>query len=212
MLKSPFLLASILLIGCNNQPPPAAETYSQKDNALLVELAKNDQYIRELDEQTDTIILEKYDQKHRNKVFELLATGGVITPMDKYRAALILQHTAGKICEGELTSYSPENFLLAYQLSSAAWGDLEARGDSAIIYEQAIPRMVALNMDRYLLYTEGYQKFGTQFVFDDKTGEMLLAPVDTCLCTDEDRIKHQVEPLYALLQKYQMKPLSNQQF
>lgn len=210
--KSLFIFA-VALIGCNHvQDADEITTSSPTDNLVLIELAEKDQFIRKLDEETDTVILEKYDRKHRNAVFELLAAGAVKTPMDKYRAALILQHTAGKMCEGELTSISPENFLLAYQLSSSAWGELEAAGDSATIYNEAIPRMVALNMDRYLLYTEGYQKFGTQFVFDDQAGDFVLAPIDTCLCTDADRIKHQVEPLFALLQKYQMKPLPNQQF
>jgi len=67
--------------------------------------------------------------------------------------------------------------------------------------------MIALNYDRYLLYSFGYQKFGTQFVFDDKTGEMLLAPVDTTLSNDKERKRHNVETLNHLLSRYKMKSM-----
>jgi hypothetical protein len=115
--------------------------------------------------------------------------------MDKYRAALILQHTAAKICDGQLTSLSPENFLLAFHLSSSALNELKALNDSITIKKECIPRMVALNYDRFLLFSVGYQKYGTQFVFDDVTGDMLLAPINTTLTNDEDRKQYQVETL-----------------
>lgn len=175
---------------------PEIETIYQKDIA-----------IRELDARTDTVNLEAYDQSHREQVFQLLAENKVLTPGDKVKAAWILQHTAARYCEGEITSRSPENFLLAYKLSSAALGELQLQNDTATIRKQNVLRVIALNYDRYLLFTSGYQKFGTQFVFDDNTGEMLLAPVDTSLSTDEERIRFQVEPLNELLAKYKMKAL-----
>jgi hypothetical protein len=140
----------------------------------------------------------------------MLANNQIITPMDKYRAALILQHTAGKICDGQLTSMSSENYLLAFHLSSSALDQLKVKNDTLTIKKYFVPRMVALNYDRYLLYTNGYQKFGTQFVFDDKTGEMLLAPVDTTLTNDEERREYNVESLQYLLSKYKMKPMSSE--
>jgi len=146
--------------------------------------------------------------KYIEKIFEMLASNQVITPMDRYRAALILQHTAAKMCDGQITSISSENFLLAYHLSSAAWSQLKLKNDTITIKKNNIPRMVALNYDRYLLFTKGFQKFGTQFVFDDKTGDMLLAPVDTTLSNDEERIKYNVESLSSLLSKYKMKPMT----
>ena len=163
--------------------------------------------IRELDAKTDTVNLEDFDKIHREKIFELLATNQVITPFDKYRAALILQHTAAKFCDGQLTSMSSENFLLAFHLSSSALRQLKLKSDTITIEKYNFPRMVALNYDRYLLYSKGFQKFGTQFVFDDKTGDMLLAPVDTTLSNDEERRKYNVEPLRSLLDKYKMKPM-----
>jgi len=59
------------------------------------------------------------------------------------------------------------------------------------------------------LFTCGYQKFGTQYVFDDKTDDMVLAPIDTTLCNDVERKKHNVEPLKLLLSKNKMKQMPN---
>jgi hypothetical protein len=179
------------------------------DNELIRELYLKDIEIRELDAKTDTVNLEAYDKKHREKIFELLAENKIITANDKYRAALILQHTVAKFCDGELTSISPENFLLAYKLSTTALSMLEKEKDTTTLSKGHIQRMIALNYDRYLLYSFGFQKFGTQFVFDDKTEEMLLAPIDTTLSSDAERAKYYVEPINLLLKKYKMKPMPN---
>jgi len=40
---------------------------------------------------------------------------------------------------------------------------------------------------------------------DDKTGEILLAPIDKTLSNDEERKKHNVQPLNVLLNKYKIK-------
>jgi hypothetical protein len=177
------------------------------DNLLIEEMYQKDIAIRELDAKTDTVNLEEYDHKHRGQIFRLLSENKVITPNDKLRAAWILQHTAAKICDGELTSLSPENFLLAYSLSSSALATLEKINDTSTIRKQNVSRIVALNYDRYSLFSFGYQKFGTQLVFDDQTGETLLAPIDTTLTTDEERKKYNVAPLRDLLQQYKMKPI-----
>ena len=179
----------------------------QEDNPLIQKLYEKDLEIRKLDSETDTVNLENYDKLHREQIFQLLAENKVLTPKDRIRSAWILQHTAAKICEGSLTSLSPENFLLAYKLSSSALAQLKEQNDTATIRKERVPRIIALNYDRYLLYAFGYQKFGTQFVFDGLTGEMVLAPVDTTLCTDEEREKFQVEPLSLLMAKYKMKPM-----
>lgn len=194
------LLFLIVSFSCN------VKRNFHSNNKVIEQLYKKDNEVRLLDAQTDTVNLERYDKVHREKIFQLLANGEVKTPIDKIRAAWILQHTAAKICDGELTSISPENFLLAYQLSSSAWDELIEKKDSSLIKNENIPRIVALNLDRYLLFTLGYQKFGTQFVFDDSTGEMLLAPINTTLSSDTERKKHNVETLNELLLKYKMKP------
>lgn len=196
---------ALFIMSCTAKQPEAESILA--DNPEIERLFLKDVEIRELDEKTDTVVLERYDKQHRNRIFEMMAKRQVVTPMDKFRAALILQHTAGKMCGGELTSISPENFLLAYHLSSSALAELKQQKDSVTLSKQNFPRMIALNYDRYLLYTNGYQKYGTQFVFDDQTGEMLLAPIDTTLASDEERIEHQVKPLKELLLQHKMKPM-----
>ena len=203
--KASSIVFFLFLMGCSYKMNNT--TVAKEDNPLLEEMYKKDIEIRELDAKTDTVNLERYDKKHREQVFRLLAENKVVTPKDKIRAAWILQHTVAKICDGQITSLSPENFLLAYTLSSSALADLERKNDTVTIQKQQIRRVIALNYDRYLLFTFGYQKFGTQFVFDDATGKMLLAPIDTTLTTDEERKKYHVEPLNVLLKKYTIKPM-----
>lgn len=205
VIQSFSMLFFVVSVGCSTTQH--VQLIKSEDNLMIEEMYKKDIEMRELDAKTDTVNLEAYDKVHREKVFQLLADNKVITPKDKIRSAFILQHTVARICDGELTSLSPENFLLAYKLSSSALAELESKNDTVTIRKQNVPRIIALNYDRYLLYTFGYQKFGTQFVFDDKTGEMLLAPIDTTLANDEERKKYNVEPLHVLLKNYKMKPM-----
>ncbi|MDX1904997.1 MAG: hypothetical protein SFU27_12640 [Thermonemataceae bacterium] len=204
-IKSFLFFLFVVIVSCST----IRKDKLKVDNSLIKEIYLKDIEIRELDAKTDTVNLEEYDKKHREQIFQLLAENKVITSRDKIRAAWILQHTAAKFCDGELTSLSSENFLLAYKLSSSALSQLEREKDTLTIKKENIPRIIALNYDRYLLFTYGYQKFGTQFVFDDKTKEMLLAPIDTTLSSDAERKKYNVEPLNLLLSKYKMKPLSH---
>ncbi len=197
----------LLLISLSSKSQQVRRVDGVDDNPIIKKMYQKDIEIRELDAKTDTVNLEDFDKLHREKIFALLAANQVITPVDKYRAAFILQHTAAKICDGQITSMSSENFLLAYHLSSAALTQLQFQHDTTTIKRNNIARMVALNYDRYLLFTRGFQKFGTQFVFDDKTGDMLLAPVDTTLSNDEEREKYNVEPLSFQLSRYKMKPM-----
>jgi len=202
-----FLIILVLFIYTSCKNGNKQEVNTVIDDSTIIKMYLKDIEIRELDAKYDTINLEVYDKIHRDKVLNMLANNQVKTPMDKYRAALILQHTAGKICDGQLTSVSPENFLLAFHLSSSALSQLKLQNDTLTIKKNYVPRMVALNYDRYLLFTSGYQKFGTQFVFDDKTGKMLLAPVDTTLSNDKERKEYNVESLKYLLSKFKMKQL-----
>ena len=204
-IKIVALIVSISCIGCKTTLKQQSEI--SKDNPLIEKMYAEDLRIRELDTKSDTINLEQYDKVHRDKIFALLANNQVKTPLDKYRSALILQHTAAKLCEGEITSISPENFLLAYHLSSSALNDLENNNNTPSIKKENVLRIIALNYDRYLLFSFGYQKFGTQFVFDEQTNEMLLAPIDTTLSNDEERVKYKVEPLNELLRKHKMKTM-----
>jgi archaellum component FlaF (FlaF/FlaG flagellin family) len=199
------LFSALNFIRCSNQH--SVNSGNNEDNEVIEELYNKDIEIRELDAKTDTVILENYDKVHREQIFELLADGKVITPTDKIRSAWILQHTVAQFCDGTLTSMSPENFLLAYKLSSSALSQLELLSDTSQIRKLNATRIVALNYDRYLLYSAGYQKFGTQYVFDDETGEMLLAPINTNLSSDAERTRFNVDSLHVLQSKHKMKPM-----
>jgi|GEM_PF-445373 len=164
-----------------------------KDNLELKKMVEKDQAIRM---SNDVSNLEEIDQLHRNRVFELLALDSIKTNEDKINSALILQHTALEYCGDKLKSISPENYLLAYQFSKAAFNNG---------YKKAA-NFIAVTYDRYLLYTKGYQKYGTQRVFEDKTGEEVWAPIDQST-TDQERALYNVPPLNSLLSKYKMKSL-----
>lgn len=200
-----LILLSVLMINCSGIKKE--QTIIAKDNLIIEKIYLKDIELRELDAKTDTVNLENHDKVHREQIFQLLAENKVITSKDKLRAAWILQHTGVKYCDAELASKSQENFLLAYKLSSAALSQLENENDTLTISKWNVPRIVALNYDRYLLFTKGYQKFGTQLVFDNETSEMLLAPIDTTLSNDDERKKYNVEPLSVLLSKNKMKQM-----
>ena len=166
------------------------------DNAELKSMVVKDQEIRE----NDTLDWEPIDKTHREQVMWLLANGKVITSEDKLNAALLLQHTALTFCNGELKSISPENYLMAHQLSKSAF---ESGAKNAAY-------MTAVTYDRYLLYTTGMQKFGTQRVLDDISKEEVWAPIDP-QTTDAERTKYNVPPLNELLKKYKMKAFKKTQ-
>ncbi len=190
MIISGMAVTAILtLSGCEAQKSSAT---TATDNAELKKMVDEDQKIR----QTDTIETEPIDKIHRERVLTLLAEGLIKTNEDKWNAALILQHTALTFCNNELKSISPENYLLAFHLARSAFES----GLKNAAY------LTAATYDRYLLYTQGYQKYGTQRVIDERTNQEIWAPIDPHT-TDDERTKYTVPPLKELLKQYPMKPL-----
>ena len=141
--------------------------------------------------------LDSIDKPQRIRLMEMIANGNIKTDKDKLNAALILQHTSLTYCNDKLSSVSNENYLLAYLFSKSAF---ENGYKEAAYY-------VAITYDRYLLYTEGYQKYGTQRIFDENEEEV-WAPIDT-KTTDEERAEYNVPPLKELLKKYKIKQFNN---
>jgi hypothetical protein len=135
--------------------------------------------------------LEMTDKDRRRRVMELLSRGAVVTAEDKYHAAVILQHTPLRFCGGELASSSPENYYLAHLLAR----------ESLNMGHEGAREMVAKTLDRFLLFTEGQQKYGTQRTVDPKTGKETLAPIDPGT-TDEERAELGVPPLEELRRRY----------
>jgi hypothetical protein len=155
------------------------------DNAELALLAAEDQAVRmgEEDPRSDA------DRGHR--VLELLASGAVSTPRDRFNAGLVLQHTGLTICDGKLISLSADNYYLAHHLFQAAL-------DGGV---EAARWLVAASIDRYLSFTEGRQLYGTNRVVDEETGQEMLVPIDRRV-TDAQRAAFGVPPLERLLAEY----------
>lgn len=189
-LKSIVPLFFILLLwSCAYRNPKISNGSNNKE---LEQLVGKDQEMRN----NETLDMEPIDKTHRQRVMEMLANGQIITGQDKFNAALILQHTALTFCNEKLISISPENYYIAYKLSKSAF---ESGYKSA-------GNMTAATYDRYLLYTEGYQKYGTQRIYDEKANQEYWAPIDSTT-TDAERAIYMVKPLKELLKEYKMQPL-----
>jgi hypothetical protein len=176
-----------LLVACSTQPPgrtpPVAEP--EVTSRLLAELAHEDQATRGGQPVTRT------DQERIRLVLAGLGRGAVRTPQDRLNAALVLQHTGMTFCAGQLVSVSPDNYLLAHHLASAAFdaGLADAR------------YLVAQTIDRYLSMTQGFQKYGTNRFTNQQTGQEEFTPIDRAT-TDAERAKYGVPPLAELLKQF----------
>ena len=164
-------------------PLAMVEAYGQ--NQLLRELAKEDQDSRTGKE------ISRTDEERIKIVLSLIAQGELKVPEDRFNAALVLQHTGLTFCDKRLVGKSPDNYLLAHYLFKSAFeaGYKDARF------------LVAASIDRYLSFTEGYQKYGTNYVTNQETGKDELVPIDR-KTTDSERAKYGVRPLVELLKKY----------
>jgi hypothetical protein len=60
---------------------------------------------------------------------------------------------------------------------------------------------LAASFDRYLSFTEGYQKYGTNRVINQETGNEEWVPIDR-KTPDSERAKYGVPPLAVLLKQY----------
>lgn len=163
-----------------------AATAAYPQNPLLKELAREDQASR-----SEGKKFARNDEDRVKLVLGALATGKVVTPEDKLNAALVLQHSPLAYCGNELTSHSRDNFLLAHFLFQAA---LDA-GLSDARY------LVAAALDRYLSFSEGKQKYGTNRIINQTTGQEEWVPIDRST-PDSERSKYGVPALAELLKRY----------
>ncbi len=156
---------------------------------LLRELAQEDQAARTGKK------VDRTDEDRQKQVLALIGKGLVKSPEDQFNAALVLQHTGLTFCEKRLVSLSPDNYLLAHHLAVSAFegGVKDAQW------------LVAATLDRYLSYTVGHQKYGTQRVINQGNGKEELVPIDR-KTTDEERAKYGVPPLATLLRQYPEQP------
>lgn len=166
----------------------ASQSFAQ--NAELKKLAQQDQAVRMLPPEEGSKI-DLHDDDRVQLVLEFLAKGTVQTPEDKFYAALILQHTPLTSCEGRVVAESPYNFLLAHYLAKQSF---EAGYKDAGF-------LAAQTMDRYLSFTVGYQKYGTNRVYNQTTGKEEWVPIDRSV-PDSERAKYGVPPLEKLLKQW----------
>lgn len=82
----------------------------------LRDMAKADQLSRTPPNETDPAA----DERRQHRVLELLAGGMIQDPESQERAALILQHAGLTICDGKLTAFSRDDYLLAHLLAKSA--------------------------------------------------------------------------------------------
>ena len=161
-----------------------------QNNAELKELETEDQAVR-----TENTVQhtqgQRTDDDRAKRVLELLAKGMAQTPEDKFNAALVLQHTPMDFCEGRLISKGAYNYLLAHYLAREAY-------ESGF---QPARTLVAQTIDRYLSMMEGRQKYGTNRLFNQKTGKEELPPIDRSV-PDSERAKYGVPPLAELLKQW----------
>lgn len=160
-------------------------TPSYADNDQLARLADQDQAVRQGRADTGS------DDERRRLVLEIIAAGEATTPRDKFNAAIVLQHTGLTFCEGQLKSVSAENYLLAHFL----FRDALAAGVPEAGY------LSAAAIDRYLSFTKGIQRYGTNRIIDQESGKELLVPIDRSV-TDDERVKLGVPALQDLLARW----------
>jgi len=166
-------------------------TAASAQTPLLRELAKED-----FDSQTGKTVA-RTDDDRRKIVIELIGKGELKGPEDKYDAGIVLQHTGLDFCGKKLISYSADNYLIAHYLFISAY-------EGGFKKKEAL-YLIAASMDRYLTYTEGYQKYGTNREFNQETGKEELVPIDR-KTTDEERAKYGLPPLAELLKQYPEQP------
>ncbi len=180
-----FILIALMVFALSANYPQVAHAQGSRDSELMQTLFAEDQACRSGEE------IERTDGERRLLVMAALAAGEIVTPQDKLYAGYVLQHTGLTICQDELVSLSAENYLLAHELFKQA-------------FAAGLPKagwMVAASIDRYLSFTEGIQKYGTNHVVNQETGESELVPIDRNV-PDSERAKYGVPTLEDLLARF----------
>lgn len=149
----------------------ALDAYRATINVELLELFDQDQADRQ--GQIDWSVVGPRDDARRDRVSEIVAAGGAKVADDYYHAAMVFQHGN----EPDEVWRAHEWALRAVELdpdhSSARW-------------------LAAAAQDRYLMYQDKPQKYGTQYRLVD--GLWILWDVDPTT-TDEERAEWNVPPI-----------------
>src|SRR5690554_5634978 len=156
--------------------------FAQQDNIKLQKMYNADQSSRKLEE-IDWSILYKEDEERREKVFEMIKRGEIVTAKDYYNSAMIFQHGNDTIAS-----------LMAVKHMKKAI-ELDPNIDKWLL---------AAAIDRDLMRRKKPQIYGTQFIKNESTnGKFVLYKMDTAKISDEERRKYNVETLAELKIKEQ---------
>jgi len=133
-----------------------------------------DQSSRKL-EKIDWSILHKEDEERREKVFEMIKRGEIVTAKDYYNSAMIFQHGNDTIASSMAVKHMKK----------------------AVELDPTIDKwLLAAAIDRDLMRKDEPQIFGTQFIKNNETnGKFVRYKIDTTKVSDEERIKYNVETL-----------------
>jgi hypothetical protein len=151
----------------------------------LVQLADEDQEVRE------GFTSVRTDEDRVHLVLRRLAECGARSPQEQFSAALVLQHSPLAVRGNELAALNPDHYLLAHFLAKRALAGGHERARL----------LVAQSIDRYLSFTQGVQRYGTNRLVDQKTGAIELVRIDRTT-TDAERASFGVPPLATLLAQF----------
>ena len=171
-----LLLISVLLItACKTNKKEIVNSSEDiiKDNLELIEIYKNDQNDRKVDN-IDWKVVSVNDSLREQRVHQLLDSNKVRTAKDYHNAAMVFQHG------GDSTAYG-----LAVKLMKKSI-ELDPTADKWLL---------AATIDRYLLSKDEPQIYGTQYQRFGRDQPWQLGKMDTTKITDEERIEYGVETL-----------------
>lgn len=145
-----------------------------EDNTELIEIYKNDQADRKVDN-IDWSIVSENDRKREKRIYELIEEGALRTSNDYHNAAMIFQHGM------DSTAYGMAVKLMKKSI------DLDPNANKWLF---------AAATDRYLLSIGEPQIYGTQFSRKNEEGaKWERSNMDTTKITDAQRIEYDVETL-----------------
>ena len=174
-MKSTLFISLILvLISCKTSKESTKDVQAQtgKDNAELIEIYRNDQADRQVDN-IDWAVVAKRDSLREVRIYELLDSNLVRTSHDYHNAAMIFQHG------GDSTAYGMAVKLMRKSIE---------------LDPSANKWLLAAAIDRYRLSKDEPQIYGTQYhKLDDNPWR--LAEIDTTVISDEERMEYGVETL-----------------
>ena len=121
--------------------------FAQQDNIKLQKMYNADQSSRKLEE-IDWSILYKEDEERREKVFEMIKRGEIVTAKDYYNSAMIFQHGNDTIASSMAVKHMKK----------------------AVELDPTIDKwLLAAAIDRDLMRKDEPQIFGTQFIKNNET-------------------------------------------